>query len=134
MRSVEALRTSTLGLEIEAVILNRVVLHPGRCRKCRGTTNSLAKARRLLRREFKTATLYLAEDPGAPILGPKQLKKFAQAIRRMQGGSLTDEQVEHMGEALMKLEAKIHELAAHFGLKPADLNLQLGTVENLLEK
>ena len=80
VRSVEALRTSTPGLEIEAVILNRVVLHPGRCRKCRGTTNSLAKARRLLRREFKTATLYLAEDPGAPILGPKQLKKFAQHV------------------------------------------------------
>ena len=57
-----------------------------------------------------------------------------QAIRRMQGGSLTDQQVEHMGEALMKLEAKIHELATHFGLKPEDLNLELGTVENLLEK
>ena len=57
-----------------------------------------------------------------------------QAIRRMQGGSLTDEQVEHMGEALMRLEAKIHELAAHFGLQPADLNLQLGKVENWLEK
>lgn len=57
-----------------------------------------------------------------------------QAIRRMQGGSLTDEQVERMGEALMKLEGKIHELATQFGLKPADLNLELGTVENLLEK
>jgi phosphoribosylaminoimidazole-succinocarboxamide synthase len=57
-----------------------------------------------------------------------------QAIRRMQGGSLSDEQIENMGEALMKLEAKIHELAAHFGLQPADLNLQLGRLENLLEK
>lgn len=49
-----------------------------------------------------------------------------QAIRRMEGGSLNDEQVEAMGQALMKLEQKIHELAAGFGLKPADLNLQLG--------
>lgn len=57
-----------------------------------------------------------------------------QAIRRMQGGSLTDPQVEEMGEALMKLEAKIHELADHFGLKPADLNLDLGPLGNLLEK
>lgn len=57
-----------------------------------------------------------------------------QAIRRMQGGSLTEEQVEHMGEALMKLEAKIHELAGHFGLTAADLNLELGTLQNLLEK
>ena len=57
-----------------------------------------------------------------------------QAIRRMQGGSLNDEQVEEMGEALMKLEAKIHELAGHFGLTPADLNLDLGPLGNLLEK
>ena len=57
-----------------------------------------------------------------------------QAIRRMQGGSLSDQQVEHMGEALMKLEAKIHELAEHFGLTPADLNLELGPLGNLLEK
>lgn len=57
-----------------------------------------------------------------------------QAIRRMEGGSLTDEQVENMGEALMKLEAKIHELATHFGLTPADLNLELGPLGNLLEK
>lgn len=57
-----------------------------------------------------------------------------QAIRRMQGGSLTDQQVEEMGEALMKLEAKIHELADHFGLKPSDLNLDLGPLGNLLEK
>jgi hypothetical protein len=57
-----------------------------------------------------------------------------QAIRRMEGGSLNDEQIENMGEALMKLEAKIHELAAHFGLSPSDLNLDLGPLGNLLEK
>lgn len=56
-----------------------------------------------------------------------------QAIRRMEGGSLTDEKVEQMGEALMKLESKVHELAAHFGLTPADLNLDLGPLGNLLE-
>jgi len=49
-----------------------------------------------------------------------------QAVRRLEGGSLTDEQVENMGQALMKLEEKIHEMAAQFGLKPEDLNLQLG--------
>jgi len=57
-----------------------------------------------------------------------------QAIRRMEGGSLSEDQVENMGEALMKLEAKIHELAGHFGLTPADLNLELGPLGNLLEK
>ena len=49
-----------------------------------------------------------------------------QAIRRMEGGSLTDEQVEEMGSALMKLEQKIGELAAQFGLRPEDLNLGIG--------
>lgn len=56
-----------------------------------------------------------------------------QAIRRMEGKSLTEEQVEEMGKALMTLEAKIRELAEHFGLTPADLNLDLGPLGNLLE-
>ena len=57
-----------------------------------------------------------------------------QAIRRMEGGSLTEDQVENMGAALMKLEAKVHELTEHFGLTLADLNLDLGPLGNLLEK
>lgn len=57
-----------------------------------------------------------------------------QAIRRMEGGSLRDQQVEEMGKALMKLEAKIHELSVHFGLTPEDLNLDLGPLGKLLEK
>jgi len=57
-----------------------------------------------------------------------------QAIRRMEGGSLADDQVEKMGEALMVLEAKIHELAANFGLTPGDLNIDLGPLGHLLEK
>jgi hypothetical protein len=57
-----------------------------------------------------------------------------QAIRRMEGGSLTDAQVEEMGQALMKLEEKINELAGSFGLTPQDLNLDLGPLGNLLDK
>lgn len=57
-----------------------------------------------------------------------------QAIRRMEGGALSDDQVENMGEALMKLEAKVRELSEHFGLSPADLNLDLGPLGNLLDK
>jgi hypothetical protein len=56
-----------------------------------------------------------------------------QAIRRMEGQSLTPDQVEDMGQALMKLEAKINDIAAHFGLTPKDLNLQLGPLGNLLD-
>ena len=57
-----------------------------------------------------------------------------QAIRRMEGGSLNDAEIENMGTALMTLEAKIQELAEHFGLTLADLNLDLGPLGNLLEK
>jgi hypothetical protein len=56
-----------------------------------------------------------------------------QAIRRMEGGSLTDQQVEEMGLALMKLEEKIKDLGQQFGLKPEHLNLNLGPLGNLLE-
>ena len=57
-----------------------------------------------------------------------------QAIRRMEGGSLEEEKIEEMGQALMKLEAKVQELAAAFGLRPEDLNLELGPLGNLLDK
>ena len=56
-----------------------------------------------------------------------------QAIRRMEGNTLTEQQVEDMGLALMTLEKKIAEVAAEFGLKPEDLNLALGPLGNLLE-
>jgi hypothetical protein len=49
-----------------------------------------------------------------------------QAIRRMEGGSLDDQKIEDMGLALMKLEQKVHEIAAQFGLTPEELDLDLG--------
>ena len=54
-----------------------------------------------------------------------------QAIRRMEGGSLDDVQIEEMGLALMKLEQKIREIAQQFGLRPEDLNLDLGPLGQL---
>jgi len=54
-----------------------------------------------------------------------------QAIRRMEGGSLSDEEVERIGQSLMKLEEKIREMGAQFGLKPEDLNLELGPLGRL---
>lgn len=55
-----------------------------------------------------------------------------QAVRRMEGGGLTPEQVEELGLALMKLEAKMGELKAQFGLEDEDLNIDLGPVGRLL--
>jgi hypothetical protein len=55
-----------------------------------------------------------------------------QAIRRMENGTLTEEQTEAIGTALMKLEETVHELARRFGLKPEDLNLDLGPLGRLI--
>jgi hypothetical protein len=55
-----------------------------------------------------------------------------QAIRRMDGGTLTDDEVERVGLALMRLEAKVRDMAELFGLDPDDLNLGLGPIGKLL--
>ena len=55
-----------------------------------------------------------------------------QAIRRMEGGTLTEQQIEDIGRALMRLEETIRDIAAKFGIKPEDLNLDLGPVGKLV--
>jgi len=49
-----------------------------------------------------------------------------QAIRRMEGGSLSDDEVERVGLALMRLEQKVSEIAAQFGLDQDDIQLRIG--------
>ena len=55
-----------------------------------------------------------------------------QAIRRMEGGTLTDRQTEDIGRALMQLEATVRDLAARFGIAVEDLNLDLGPAGKLI--
>jgi hypothetical protein len=55
-----------------------------------------------------------------------------QALRRMEQGTLTDDEVERMGETFMKLELRMQELKDHFGLEDRDLNLNLGPLGDLL--
>lgn len=54
-----------------------------------------------------------------------------QALRRMDRGTLTGEEIERLGDALMKLEEKMKELKAVFGLQDDDLNLSLGPIRSL---
>ncbi|OLC52908.1 MAG: gas vesicle protein K [Chloroflexi bacterium 13_1_40CM_4_68_4] len=49
-----------------------------------------------------------------------------QAVRRMERGTLSDEEIERVGLALMRLEKKVRELASHFGLDEEDLRIRLG--------
>jgi Gas vesicle protein K len=55
-----------------------------------------------------------------------------QALRRMDQGTLTDDQIERLGETFMKLEQRMTELKDHFGLEDRDLNLNLGPLGDLL--
>jgi len=55
-----------------------------------------------------------------------------QAVRRMEGGDLSPEQIEELGLALMRLEGKLQELKTQFGLEDEDLNLDLGPIGRLI--
>jgi hypothetical protein len=55
-----------------------------------------------------------------------------QAMRRVEGGSLTEEEIERIGETMMKLENKINELKEIFGLKDEKLNINLGPLGDLM--
>jgi hypothetical protein len=56
-----------------------------------------------------------------------------QALRRVDEGDLTDEQVEGLGLGLMHLEEAMEELKARYDLTTADLNIDLGPLGTLLD-
>jgi gas vesicle protein GvpK len=55
-----------------------------------------------------------------------------QALRRVEGGTLSDDEVERLGTALMQLEERMEELKDEFALGDEDLNLELGPIGRLL--
>ena len=55
-----------------------------------------------------------------------------QALRRIDGGTLSDEQVERLGRTFMELDRRMAELRDQFGLDAEDLNLDLGPLGRLL--
>jgi hypothetical protein len=54
-----------------------------------------------------------------------------QALRRMEAGSLSDEEVERLGVAFMKLSERMDELKEEFGLTDKDLDIDLGPIGTL---
>ena len=57
-----------------------------------------------------------------------------QALRRIDQGGLSDEQVERLGGTLLLLNERMGELKEHFGLRDEDLNLDLGPLGTLLPR
>lgn len=54
-----------------------------------------------------------------------------QAVRRMDGGALTPEEIERLGLALLGLKERMDELKAAFGLRDEDLDIDLGPLGRL---
>jgi hypothetical protein len=54
-----------------------------------------------------------------------------QAVRRMDGGTLNDAEIERLGLALLKLKNRMDELKQVFGLTDEDLNIDLGPLGRL---
>jgi hypothetical protein len=55
-----------------------------------------------------------------------------QAIRRLEQDTLSAEETESIGLALMRLEETVRELGAQFGLAPEDLTIDLGPIGKLV--
>lgn len=56
-----------------------------------------------------------------------------QALRRVDHGNLSEDEVERLGLAFMRLEERMEELKREFGLEDADLNLDLGPLGRLVD-
>ena len=55
-----------------------------------------------------------------------------QAVRRVNAGSLSDDEVERMGETFLRLDQKMTELRVAFGLEVEDLKLNLGPIGEMM--
>ena len=55
-----------------------------------------------------------------------------QALRRVEEGSVTDQQAERLGYTLMRLDERMTELLEQFGLEREQLNIDLGPLGTLL--
>ncbi|MBI2565813.1 MAG: gas vesicle protein K [Candidatus Schekmanbacteria bacterium] len=57
-----------------------------------------------------------------------------QAVRRVEAGTVTDEQIERMGQTFAGLRDEMDRLKEHFGLTDDDLNLDLGPLGKLFDR
>lgn len=55
-----------------------------------------------------------------------------QALHRIEGGSLSPQEVERLGRTFMALAERMEELKCAFGLEGEDLNLNLGPLGDLM--
>src|SRR6185503_2304264 len=80
VRCIREMQKSDTPSKLTAVILNRIVRAARGCSQCREKAKARAAAQRRLKKEYNSADLYLADDPGVPILGVRELKQFGDAV------------------------------------------------------
>jgi arsenite/tail-anchored protein-transporting ATPase len=80
VRCVDALQESAAEMRLGGIVLNRVVMSTGKCPRCRARALQGKKAVQFLKQKFPSIPRSIGTDPGNPLLGPKQLKRFGDAV------------------------------------------------------
>src|SRR5579859_1386868 len=89
VRSLDALRLSAVEMRVGAVVLNRVVIKPGRCLRCRHRAQAAKSALAFLKRKFPRMQRLLGPDPGNPLLGANLLRRFGDTVFGAGNAALT---------------------------------------------
>ena len=79
-RCMSELRETSPSLRLRAVVLNRVVRRGGECVFCRKRITATHAAESLLRAQYPSSKLHIAEDPGFPIMGTNALGRFGEHV------------------------------------------------------
>lgn len=79
-RALPAFETATPPSAIAEVVLNRVVEGKTSCPRCRRKAQQARVARKFLEKHFAQAKVFIAPDPGCPILGVDALRSFGAHI------------------------------------------------------
>ncbi|HXN23122.1 MAG TPA: ArsA family ATPase [Candidatus Dormibacteraeota bacterium] len=80
VRCSAELRAHSPPMEINAIVLNRVVLGQNKCNTCQQKREMTRAGRRFLKKRFPSQELYIGEDSGAPIVGLMGLEHFGRHV------------------------------------------------------
>jgi arsenite-transporting ATPase len=80
LRCIRELEDADPPMRLSGVVLNRVISNAGKCETCKAKALAGKNAQRGLEEEYRGVELFVGEDPGFPVLGAAELKKFADAV------------------------------------------------------
>lgn len=80
VRCIKEVSETNPTLKLKSIVLNRVVRRAGKCNFCKKRVTAARAAESFLRKQFSSAELHVAEDPGFPIMGSVALQKFGEHV------------------------------------------------------